>query len=84
MKIKIKIENCSKETMSITKEPEALEAFIEANDEIEVETNEQEDNILICIGKNEDGTIYVQIWDALNTQYVIYHKGKDMFEEYWE
>lgn len=84
MKIKIKIENCSKETMSITKEPEALEAFIEANDTIEVETDEQEDNVLICIGKNEDGTIYVQIWDALNTQYIIYHKGKDMFEEYLE
>jgi hypothetical protein len=83
MKIKIKIENSSKETMSINKEVEALEAFLEPNDEIEVETNEQEDNILISIGKKEDGTIYVQIWDALNTQYVIYHKGKDMFEEYW-
>jgi hypothetical protein len=83
MKIKIKIENCSQEKMSINKEPEALEAFIEANDAIEVETNEQEDNILICIGKNEDGTIYVQIWDAINTEYIIYHKGKDMFEEYW-
>lgn len=84
MKIKIEIENCSKETMSITKEPEALEAFIEANDSIEVETNEQEDNILICIGKNEDGTIYVQIWDAQNTEYIIYHKGKNLFEEYFK
>lgn len=80
MKIKIEIKNCSHETMSITKEPEALEAFIEANDVIEVETNEAEDNIAINIGKNEDGTIYVQIWDALNTQYIIYHKGKDLFE----
>ena len=83
MKIKIKIENCSNETMSINKEPEALEAFIEANDEVEVVTNEAEDNILISIGKNENGTIYVQIWDAQNTDYIIYHKGKDMFEEYW-
>ena len=84
MKIKIEINNSSQETMSITKEPEALEAFIEANDAIVVETNEQEDNILICIGKNEDGTIYVQIWDALNTQYIIYHKGKNLFGEYLE
>ncbi len=82
MKIKIKIKNCSKEKMSITKEPEAVEEFIEANEKIEVETNEQEDNIAINIGKNEDGTIYVQIWDALNTQYIIYHEGKNMFEEY--
>ncbi len=84
MKIKITIQNCSKETMSINKEPEAVEAFIDANDEIEVETNEQEDNILINIGKKEDGSIYVQIWDALNTRYVIYHKGKDMFEGFSE
>ena len=84
MKIKIKIENCSQEKMSINKEPEALEEFLEANDEIEVETNEAEDNILISIGKNEDGTIYVQIWDALNTNYIIYHKGKDLFEEYFK
>jgi hypothetical protein len=82
MKVKITIHNHSKEMMSITKEPEAVEAFIEANDQIEVETNEQEDNIAINIGKNEDGTIYVQIWDALNTRYVIYHEGKNMFEEY--
>lgn len=68
--------------MSITKEPEAVEAFIKANDEIEVETNEQEDNICINIGKNEDGTIYVQIWDVLKTQYVINHEGKNMFEKY--
>lgn len=33
--------------MSINKEPEALEAFIETNDAIEAETNDQEDNILI-------------------------------------
>lgn len=83
MKIKIKIENWSQEKMSINKEPEALEAFLEANDFIEVETNETEDNIVINIGKKEDGTIYVQIWDAQNTDYIIYHKGKDMFEEYW-
>jgi hypothetical protein len=82
MKVKIKIQNCSKEKMSVTKEPEAVEAFIDVNDEIEIETNEQEDNISINIGKNEDGTIYIQIWDALNTRYVIYNKGKDMFEEY--
>ncbi|MEK7724316.1 MAG: hypothetical protein AAB336_08225 [Acidobacteriota bacterium] len=84
MKIKIGIKNCSQEKMSINKEPEALEAFIETNDMIDVETNEQEDNILINIGKKEDGTIYVQIWDAQNTQYIMYHKGKDMFEEYFE
>jgi uncharacterized protein YuzE len=84
MKIKIGIRNCSNETISINKEPEALEAFIEAKDEIEVETNEAEDNILINIGKKEDGTIYVQIWDAQNTQYIIHHKGKDMFEEYFK
>lgn len=82
MKVKIRIQNCSEEKMSVTKEPEAVEAFIDANDEIEIETNEQEDNISINIGKNEDGTIYVQIWDALNTRYIIYHNGKDMFEEY--
>lgn len=82
MKVKITINNCSNEKMSITKEPEAVEAFINANDKIEVETNEQEDNIGINIGKNDDGTIYVQIWDALKTRYVIYHEGKDMFEEY--
>ncbi|NRF37622.1 hypothetical protein [Pedobacter foliorum] len=68
--------------MSITKEPEAVEAFIKVGDIIEVETNEEEDNILINIGKNDDGTIYVQIWDARNTEYIIYHKGKNMFEEY--
>lgn len=84
MKIKIGIENAGKEKMSITKEPEALEKFIEPNDVIDVETNEAEENILICIGKNEDRIIYVQIWDARNTEYVIYHKGKDMFEEYWQ
>jgi hypothetical protein len=82
MKVKITIHNHSKGKMSITKEPEAVEAFIEASDQIEIETNEQEDNIAINIGKNEDGTIYVQIWDALNTRYVIYHEGKNMFEEY--
>jgi hypothetical protein len=82
MNIRITIKNCSEEAMSVTKEPEAIEAFIKANDTIEVETNEQEDNIAINIGKNEDGTIYVQIWDALNTRYVIYHGGKNMFEEY--
>lgn len=65
----------------MTKEPEAVEAFIDANDEIEIETNEQEE-YLNNIGKHEDGTIYVQIWDPLNTCYIIYHNGKDMFEEY--
>jgi len=84
MKVKIKIENSSEEKMSINKEPEALEEFIEANDVIEVETNEQEDNILINIGKKDDGTIYVQIWDALNTNYIICHKGRDLFEKYFE
>lgn len=82
MKVKISIHNCSEEKMSITKEPEAVEAFIDANDTIEVETNEQEDNIAINIGKNDDGTIYVQIWDALYTSYVVYHEGKNMFKDY--
>ena len=68
--------------MSITKEPEAVEAFIDNNDEIEVETNEQEDNVSINIGKNEDGTVYVQIWDSLNTQYVIYKGGENIFKNY--
>jgi hypothetical protein len=82
MKLRIKIKNCSEDKMSITKEPEAVEAFISSNDEIEVETNEQEDNISINIGKNEDGTIYVQLWDALRTQYVVFKDGKNIFEAY--
>lgn len=59
-----------------------MEAFIGAREMIEVETNEEEDNISIDVGKNDDGSIYIQIWDARNTSYIIYHKGKDMFEEY--
>ena len=82
MKINISIRNHSGEIMSITKEPEAVESFIKSDEEIIVETNQQKDNITINIGKNEDGTIYVQIWDALKTQYTIYKDGKDMFEEY--
>jgi uncharacterized protein YuzE len=82
MKVNITIQNCSNEKMSITKEPEAVEAFIGVKDEVTVETNQQEDNIAIDIGKNDDGTIYVQIWDSAKTQYVIYQDGKDMFEEY--
>ena len=82
MKVKITIRNCSKEKISLVKEPEAVEALLDPNDKVEIETNEQEDNIFINIGKDEDGTIYVQIWDALKTQYVIYHQGKNMFEEY--
>ncbi|BAP29201.1 filamentous haemagglutinin family outer membrane protein [Chryseobacterium sp. StRB126] len=82
MKIKITIQNCSNEKMTITKEPEALESFINSNDEIEVETNEQEENIYLNVGKNDDGTIYIQIWDAPNTEYTIYHKGENMFKEY--
>ena len=81
-KIKIEIQNCSDERMSITKEPEAVSAFIDVCETIEVETNEEEDNILINIGKNKDGTIFIQIWDARNTCYIINHKGKNMFEEY--
>jgi uncharacterized protein YuzE len=81
-KIKIEIQNCSNERMSITKEPEAVQAFIDVREIIEVETNEEEDNISIDVGKNDDGSIYIQIWDARNTSYIIYHKGKDMFEEY--
>lgn len=81
MKVKIRIQNCSNEKMTITKEPEALESFINSNDEIEVVTNEQEENIYLNVGKNDDGTIYIQIWDALNTQYKIYHEGKNMFED---
>lgn len=81
-KIKIEIQNCSNESMSITKEPEAVEAFIDVREKIEVETNEEEDNILINVGKNDDGTIYIQIWDARNTRYIINHNGKNMFEEY--
>ncbi len=82
MKVKIKLKNCSDGTMSITKEPEAVEAFIANNDEIVIETNEQEDNISINIGKNEDGTVYVQIWDSLNTRYVIYKGGENIFKDY--
>ena len=59
-----------------------MEAFINANEKIEVETNEQEDNIAINIGKNDDGTIYVQIWDALYTSYIVYHEGENMFKDY--
>ena len=70
--------------MSITKEPEAIQGFIGAGDIIDVETNEEEDNILINVGKNDDGPIYIQIWDTRNTRYIIYHKGKDMFEDYLE
>jgi hypothetical protein len=81
-KIKIQIQNSSNDYMSITKEPEAIQGFISAGDIIDVETNEEEDNILINVGKNDDGTIFIQIWDARNTSYIIYHKGKDMFEEY--
>jgi len=81
-KIKIQIQNCSNDRMSITKEPEAIQAFIDVREIIEVETNEEEDNISIDVGKNDDGTIYIQIWDARNTSYIIYHKGKNMFEEY--
>jgi len=83
-KIKIQIRNCSNDNMSITKEPEAVEGFIGVREIIEVETNEEEDNISIDVGKNDDGSIYIQIWDARNTSYIIYHKGKDMFEEYLE
>lgn len=82
MNVKIKIKNCSEEVISITKEPEAVEDFIKNNEEIEVVTNEQEDNISINIGKNDDGTIYVQIWDALNTRYMILKEGKNLFEAY--
>ncbi|PSK90596.1 hypothetical protein B0I18_1076 [Taibaiella chishuiensis] len=82
MTLRIKIKNCTDCKMSITKEPEAVEAFINSKEKIEVETNDQEDNISINIGKNEDGTIYVQIWDALKTEYVIYKDGKNLFEEY--
>lgn len=82
MRLRIKIKNCSDDEMSITKEPEAIEAFIGSKEKIEIETGAQEDNILINIGKNEDGTIYVQIWDALKTEYVIYKDGKNIFEEY--
>ena len=82
MKVKIKLKNCSGDTMSITKEPEAVETYIATNNEIEIETNEQEDNISINIGKNNDGSIYVQIWDALNTQYVIYKDGDNIFKDY--
>ncbi|GGH31396.1 hypothetical protein FAZ19_22415 [Sphingobacterium alkalisoli] len=82
MKVKIKVKNCSEDTMSITKEPEAVEVFIANSDEIEIETNEVEDNISINIGKNEDGTIYVQIWDSLNTRYVINKGGENIFKNY--
>jgi len=82
MKIKIRIQNCSIEKMSITKEPEAVESLIDPKDEIEIVTNAQEENISINVGKNEDGTIYVQIWDALNTRYAVFYEGKDMFEKY--
>lgn len=81
-KIKIQIQNRSNDLMSITKEPEAIEAFISKDDRVEVETNDEEDNIVINVGKNDDGTIYIQIWDTLNTSYTINHKGKNMFEEY--
>jgi hypothetical protein len=83
-KIKIQIQNSSNDRMSITKGPEAIQGFIGAGDIIDVETNEEEDNILINVGKNDDGSIYIQIWDARNTCYIIYHKGKDMFEDYLE
>ena len=82
MKINISIENCSREKMSITKEPEGIELFFNPQEEIIVQTNEQTDNIAINIGKNEDGTIYVQIWDRLKTQYTIYKDGENMFEQY--
>jgi|GEM_PF-1745672 len=81
-KIKIQIKNGSKDLMSITKEPEAIEGFISKGDIVDVETNDEEDNILINVGKNDDGTIFVQIWDARNTSYTINHKGKNMFEDY--
>lgn len=81
-KIKIQIQNGSNDRMSITKEPEAIQGFISVGDIIDVETNEEEDNILINVGKNDDGTIFIQIWDARNTRYTINHKGKNMFEEY--
>ncbi len=68
--------------MSITKEPEAVEGYVDKREEIEVETNEQEDNISIDVGENEDGTIYVQIWDALGTRYVILKDGENMFKDY--
>lgn len=82
MKIRIKIRNCSNRKMSITKEPEAVEGYVDKREEIEVETNEQEDNISIDVGENEDGTIYVQIWDALGTRYVILKDGENMFKDY--
>lgn len=68
--------------MSITKEPEAVEGYVDKREEIEVETNDQEDNISIDVGENEDGTIYVQIWDALGTRYVILKDGENMFKDY--
>lgn len=81
-KIKIQIKNDSNDLMSITKEPEAVEGFISKGDKVDIETNDEEDNILINVGKNNDGTIFIQIWDALNTSYTINHKGKNMFEDY--
>ncbi|MGF7076228.1 hypothetical protein [Mucilaginibacter sp. 3215] len=81
-KIKIRIKNDSDDLMSIIKEPEAIEGFISKGDRICVETNDEEDNIQINVGKNVDGTIFIQIWDALNTCYTINHNGKNMFEEY--
>jgi hypothetical protein len=81
-KIKIQIKNGSNDLMSITKEPEAIEGFISKGDIIDVETNDEEDNILINVGKNNDGTIFIQIWDARNTRYTINHNGKNMFEDY--
>ncbi|WP_106525341.1 hypothetical protein [Taibaiella chishuiensis] len=82
MKIKIGIRNRDKEKMSIIKEPEAIEDFIAPDETIDVETDAEEDNILIDIGKNEDGSIYVQIWDSAKTEYVIYKDGKNLFEAY--
>lgn len=82
MKVKIKIKNTSKEKISIIKEPEAIGSLIDVNDTVEIVTNEEEENIIIYVGEEEDGTIYIQIWDALKTNYVIYHHGKDILEKY--
>jgi hypothetical protein len=53
--------------MSITKEPEAVEAFIGVREIIEVETNEEEENISIDVGRMMMGQ-FISKYGMLATQ----------------
>lgn len=75
------ISNHTDHPMTIVHEPECFEFELPIKEEVVIETEPVEDSVYLRVYQDEKSRTIIDVMDS-KSLYVVYHKGKDAFEEY--